>query len=216
AGMAATEVAGLPTAERDRIGEIIYRFYLGSLFRDCAFNGDAHPGNFIYRPDGRVSFLDFGLYKRMDPAAVAVERQAWQCCIAGDGDGLRAIMAANGVLQPGSSVSAQDCLQYTLDAAGWNFVDDYVAVRPIDVSAALLGVINPAAESFQTMRAERLPPEHLFARRLDFLLFGTLGQIGAGANWHRIAAEWLTGAQPVTDLGRAEADWLQRPGGSIH
>ena len=209
-GMRAAEVAELPAAERDRIGEIIYRFYLGSLFRDCEFNGDAHPGNFLYRPDGRVSFLDFGLYKHMDPEAVALERRAGQLCIAGDGEGLRALMETYGVLRPNSSVSVQDCLQYTLDAAGWNFVDDYLAVRSIDVSVALLGVINPATDSFQTMRSERLPPEHLFSRRLDFLVFGTLSHIGAGNNWYRIAAEWLFGAEPVTDLGRAEAQWRQR------
>lgn len=210
AGMPAAEVAQLPAAERDRIGEIIYRFYLGSLFRDCEFNGDAHPGNFLYLPDGRVGFLDFGLYKHMDPTAVEFERRAAQLCIAGDGEGLRASMEEYGVLRPGSTVSAQDCLEYTLDAAGWNFVDEYVVVRPIDVSAALLGVVNPATESFQTMRNERLPPEHLFSRRLDFLLFGTLSQIGAGANWFRIAAEWIYGAEPVTELGRAEAQWRQR------
>lgn len=215
-GMRADEVAKLPAAQRDRIGEIIYRFYLGSLFRDCEFNGDAHPGNVLYLPDGRVAFLDFGLYKHMDPDAVAFERQVARLCIAGDGDGLRSVMERYGVLRPGSSVSAQDCLEYTLDAAGWSFVDDYLAVRAIDVSAALLGVISPASRSFQTMRNERLPPEHLFSRRLDFLVFGTLGQIGAGNNWYRIAAEWLDGAEPVTELGRAEARWRRqladRPG----
>lgn len=209
-GMRATEVAKLPAAQRDRIGEIIYRFYLGSLFRDCEFNGDAHPGNFLYLPDGRVAFLDFGLYKHMDPDAVEFERRMARLCIGGDGDGLRALMEDYGVLRGNSAVSAQDCLDYTLDAAGWNFVDDYVAVRSIDVSAALLGVINPATDSFQMMRNERLPPEHLFSRRLDFMVFGTLSQIGAGNNWYRIAAEWLFGAEPVTDLGRADAQWRQR------
>ena len=31
-----------------------------------AFNGDPHPGNYLFRPDGRVTFLDFGLVKRFD------------------------------------------------------------------------------------------------------------------------------------------------------
>lgn len=213
AGEMAPQVAQLPAAERDRIGEIIYRFYLGSLFRDCEFNGDAHPGNFVYLPDGRVAFLDFGLYKHMAPEAVDFERRAAQLCIAGDGEGLRTLMEQYGVLRPGSKVSAHDCLEYTLDAAGWNFVDDYVAVEPIDVSAALLGVVNPAAESFRTMRNERLPPEHLFSRRLDFLVFGTLSQIGAGGNWFQVAAEWIYGAEPVTELGRAEARWREQRAG---
>lgn len=208
-GMRADEVTELPAAERDRIGEIIYRFYLGSLYRDCEFNGDAHPGNFLYCPDGRVAFLDFGMYKHMDPTAVEFERRIGRCCVAGDGEGLRTIMVEYGVLRSDSAVSAQDCLDYTLGAAGWNFVDDYVAVRSIDVSAALLGVIDPTADTFQTMRNERLPPEHLFSRRLDFLVFGTLSQIGAGNNWFRIAAEWLLGAEPVTELGRTEAAWRQ-------
>ena len=209
-GMRAEEVERLPAGERDRIGEVIYRFYVGSLFHDCEFNGDAHPGNFLYMPDGRVAFLDFGMYKRMNADAVEFERRGARLCIAGDGDGLRALLEEQGVLRPGSSVSAHDCLDYALDAAGWNFVDDYVVVRPIDVSAALLGVINPASESFKTMRKAHPPPEHLFSRRLDFLLFGTLGQLGAGGNWYRIAAEWIHGAEPVTELGKADRQW-RRP-----
>lgn len=206
-GSNAQTVAGLPAAERDRVGEIIYRFYLGSLFRDCEFNGDAHPGNFLYLPNGRVAFLDFGLYKQMAPKAVELERRAAQLCIAADGEGLRELLERADVLRPHSTVTADECLQYTLDAAGWNFVDDYVRVEPLDVSAAMLGAIYPGSRKFQSMRNERLPPEHLFSRRLDFLVFGAISHIGAGGNWYRVAAEWIYGAPPATPLGVAEAAW---------
>ena len=36
----------------------------GSLYRLHAFNGDPHPGNYLFRPGGQVTFLDFGLVKR--------------------------------------------------------------------------------------------------------------------------------------------------------
>lgn len=206
-GINAQQIAGLPAAERDRIGEIIYRFYLGSLFRNCEFNGDAHPGNFLYLPDRRVAFLDFGLYKRMTEAAVDVERQAARLCLAADGDGLRTLLETHGVLRPQSAASADDCLQYTLDAAGWNFVDDYVVIDPAEVSAALLGAVYSRSATFQAMRSERLPPEHLFSRRLDFMVFGAISHIGAGGNWYRVAAEWIHDAPPVTPLGIAEAEW---------
>ncbi|WP_441961119.1 ABC1 kinase family protein [Mycolicibacterium houstonense] len=206
-GMNASQVAELSAPERDRVGEIIYRFYIGSLFRDCEFNGDAHPGNFVYLPDGRVAFLDFGLYKQMSPEAVAVERRAAQLCSAADGEGLRRLLEDAGVLKPNSMVTADECLQYTLDAAGWNFVDEYVAVEPIEVSSAMLGVVSPATRTFQSMRSERLPPEHLFSRRVDFLVFGTISRIGAGGNWYRIASEWIYDAPPSTPLGVAEAQW---------
>src|SRR4051812_24412965 len=60
-------------AERDRLGEIVFRFFLGCLYRHHQFSGDPHPGNFLLLDDGRVAFLDFGLFKRMDAAAVELE-----------------------------------------------------------------------------------------------------------------------------------------------
>ncbi len=50
--------------ERDRLGEIVFRFFLGCLYRHRQFSGDPHPGNFLLLDDGRVAFLDFGLFKR--------------------------------------------------------------------------------------------------------------------------------------------------------
>jgi len=46
--------------QKRRYGEVIYRFTLQSLYRDGMFNGDPHPGNYLFYPDGRVVFLDFG------------------------------------------------------------------------------------------------------------------------------------------------------------
>jgi hypothetical protein len=49
--------------ERDLAGETIFRFVFRSLYRMSAFNGDPHPGNYLFHGDGRVTFLDFGLVK---------------------------------------------------------------------------------------------------------------------------------------------------------
>ncbi len=34
------------------------------MHRDGVFNGDPHPGNYRFHPDGTITFLDFGLVKR--------------------------------------------------------------------------------------------------------------------------------------------------------
>ena len=34
-----------------------------------------------------------------------------------------------------------------------------------------------------------------------------LSQLGARANWHRVAREWMYGDAPVTELGAAEAEF---------
>ena len=54
-------------AQRQRAGEVLFRFAQGSIHRLGVFNGDPHPGNYRFLPDGRVAFLDFGLVKRWTP-----------------------------------------------------------------------------------------------------------------------------------------------------
>ena len=58
-------------AERDLAAEAIFRFVFRSLYRFHAFNGDPHPGNYLFQPGGQVTFLDFGLVKRFDDRAMA-------------------------------------------------------------------------------------------------------------------------------------------------
>ena len=57
------ELAGWPQAERDLAAETIYRFVFRSLYQAHAFNGDPHPGNYLFHGGGKVTFLDFGLVK---------------------------------------------------------------------------------------------------------------------------------------------------------
>src|SRR5215216_7125208 len=39
-------------AARDRVGEIVFRFFFGCMYRHRQFSGDPHPGNFLLQPDG--------------------------------------------------------------------------------------------------------------------------------------------------------------------
>ena len=51
--------------QRDQIGECLFRFVFRSLYGMHLFNGDPHPGNYLFHGDGKVTFLDFGLVKRL-------------------------------------------------------------------------------------------------------------------------------------------------------
>ena len=55
-------------------------------------------------------------------------------------------------------------------------------------------------------------PEHLIGRRLELLVLAVLGELQASANWHRIAREWMYGDEPVTELGKQEAEFLSKRG----
>ncbi|WP_225726247.1 MULTISPECIES: AarF/ABC1/UbiB kinase family protein [unclassified Nocardia] len=202
------EIRQLPQAERDRIGEIIYRFYVGSLFTFNEFCGDPHPGNVLLCDDGRVGFLDFGLFNRMDPEHVQFEAICLRAAAEDRAEDLRELMIQRGVIDSPEEIGAEECLEYVLAASEWCLIDEELKITPELASGAFLLAVDPRASEFAGMKQQNLPPEHLFSRRADFLTFGMLGQLDATANWHAIAREWLYGEPPVTELGRIHHEWL--------
>ncbi|MBN6036248.1 AarF/ABC1/UbiB kinase family protein [Amycolatopsis sp. 195334CR] len=207
-------IAEQPRPVRDRVGEIIYRFYCGSLFHTGDFPGDPHPGNVLLQPDGRVAFLDFGLFKRMSPESRELERTVLRAAADGDAEQVHARMAAAGILGEPDRIEPDEVLAYIEDAVGWYLADTEIEATPELAAEAMISSIDPRSPHYRKMRWQTLPPEHLFARRAELYAFGLLGRLRARGNWHRIAREWLHGEAPVTELGRVDAKWraAQEPG----
>ncbi|MEU8896696.1 AarF/ABC1/UbiB kinase family protein [Nocardia sp. NPDC048505] len=202
------QIRQLPDADRSRIGEIIYRFYVGSLFTFNEFCGDPHPGNVMLADDGRVGFLDFGLFNRMDPDYVKFEAICLRAAAEDRAEDLQQLMIQRGVIDSPEEVGPEECLEYVLAASEWCLVDEELTITPDLASGAFLLAVDPRASEFAGMKQQNLPPEHLFSRRADFLTFGMLGQLHCTANWHRVAREWLYDEPPVTELGKIHAEWL--------
>jgi predicted unusual protein kinase regulating ubiquinone biosynthesis (AarF/ABC1/UbiB family) len=197
----------LPTADRTRIGELIYRFYIGSLFQHNEFCGDPHPGNILLAPDGRVAFIDFGLYNRMDPANVAFEKAGLVAATEGRSQELYQMMVDRGIVDAAAEVTADDCLEYVRAVSEWQLVDEEITLTPELATGAVLYAMDPRQTQFAGIRRQLLPPEHVFSRRADFLTFGTLGHLRSANNWHRIGREWLYDESPHTEIGREIARW---------
>jgi predicted unusual protein kinase regulating ubiquinone biosynthesis (AarF/ABC1/UbiB family) len=199
-------------AERDRLGEIVFRFYFGCMYRHHQFSGDPHPGNFLVMPDGRVCFLDFGLFKVIDPHIAEVELHIQRLLHAGDGPGLLALMDREGFINDAERMDTERLLEFALSSTWWYAEDGELTLTPQIASDLILGVATPMGEHFARMRHEAFPKEYLFGRRLEHMTLAVLGQLGATANWHRIAREWTYGEAPVTELGAAEAAFYAQRG----
>ena len=97
-------VKRLPEAERDRFGEIVFRFFFGTLKQLRRAAGDPHPGNYLLLDDGRVGFLDFGLMRVVDADYLRGERELAQAVTAGDAQRVHDLLASLGYLpDPGAS-----------------------------------------------------------------------------------------------------------------
>ncbi|MFX0580941.1 ABC1 kinase family protein [Nocardia nepalensis] len=206
-GMRFDAITRESAAVRDRVAEIIYRFYIGCIYLDAQFNGDPHPGNLLLTPDGRVAFLDFGLFKRMDPASVDFERACADLAFDERAEELHALLRTAGVLEPNATITPAQILEYFYDASPWTFDDEELEVTGELAGGALMTIVDPRTAAFERMHRQTLPPEHFFSRRADFYAFGMIGQLRASANWHRIVREWVRGEPPATELGRADAEW---------
>ncbi len=192
-------------ATRDRVGEIVFRFFFGCMYRHHQFSGDPHPGNFLLLADGRVAFLDFGLFKVMPHELLEIELACQRAGHEGDGEELKRIWTETGFLQHPDRFRPDKLLAQFRDATWWYVLDEEIALEPEIATQVMIDMSDPRSQHFGQMRHETLPADHLFGRRVEMLTLAVLSQLRARGNFHRIAREWMYGADPVTELGRQEA-----------
>ncbi len=211
-GVGFEELKEYPQAERNRIGEIVFRFFLGCLYRHRQFSGDPHPGNFLLLGDGRIAFLDFGLFKRMDREPVELELGCQRAVTEGDAQALHSLLAESGFLPEPDRVDPDNLLAFVEDAIWWYTTDEEVTLSPEIATEVMIESSDPRSSHFKEMRHQSMQPEHLFGRRMEMLTLAVLSQLRASANWHRIAREWMYGDPAVTELGREEEEFYGRTG----
>jgi len=160
-----------------------------------------------------VAFLDFGLFKRMEPAAVELELAAQRAVVEGDAPALHELLAKSGFLPEPERVDPEHLLAFIADAVWWyTTADETVELTPEVATHVMIESSDPRSSHFREMRHQDMRPEHLFGRRMEMLTLAVLSQLRARANWHRIAREWMYGDEPVTELGREEAAFYGRSG----
>jgi predicted unusual protein kinase regulating ubiquinone biosynthesis (AarF/ABC1/UbiB family) len=201
------EIKQLPQAERDRVGEIVFRFYFGCMYRHLQFSGDPHPGNSLLLDDGRMAFLDFGLFKRIPAAIAEFELQIARIGATGDGAALIEHLHRGGFIAKPEYYTPEGILEQLHDMTWWYATDAEVELTPEIATEIMIEMSDPRSSHFSKMRHETLPPDHLFGRRLEMLTLAVMSQLRARGNWHRIAREWIYGDPPVTELGRQEAEF---------
>lgn len=207
-GSSFAEVLTWPQEERDKAGEAIFRFVFRSLYRFRAFNGDPHPGNYIFHRDGRVTFLDFGLIKHFTVEEMEMFQSMVKAAVLDhDMETYRRIIEDAGMLQ----IDAP----FTTEEAGEYFSHFYAPVRESkmmtwDTAYATSIVRHTFDRTSAIAQYATVPRSFVFIQRINLGLYAILGQLQASGNFRRISEElWpMTNAGPSTPMGEQEAMWL--------
>jgi predicted unusual protein kinase regulating ubiquinone biosynthesis (AarF/ABC1/UbiB family) len=204
------EVATWPQRERDLAAETIYRFVFRSLYEVGAFNGDPHPGNYLFHRGGRVTFLDFGLVRHFTPAELEpLMQMARTICVEHDPEAFRRSLETAGFLRPGAPPSTQEIVEHlavfydTIREPGPRTItSDYassVVRRFFDLRSPVAGYLS-------------IPQPYVILQRINLGLFAVLGELSATADWRAISEEiWpFTHGPASTPMGQAEVAWRAR------
>jgi predicted unusual protein kinase regulating ubiquinone biosynthesis (AarF/ABC1/UbiB family) len=201
------ELAQWSQEERDLAAETIYRFTFRSLYDVHAFNGDPHPGNYLFHGGGRVTFLDFGLVKHFSAAELKpLVDMVRYLCVEQDPEGFRAAMVEAGFLRADAPLSTETVVEHmavfydTVRHPGpRTMTGDYASA----VVRRFFDVRSPLAQWVS------VPRSYVILQRINLGLFAILGELTATADWRAIAEEiWpFIQGPPSTPMGVAEAAW---------
>ncbi|MCC7363083.1 MAG: AarF/ABC1/UbiB kinase family protein [Dehalococcoidia bacterium] len=198
------EAYELPQAERDRIGEIIYRFAFGSIYRHRLFNGDPHPGNYLLMPDGSVAFVDYGCVAEFSPEVITRFGAVITAFVAGDREAWRHATEDVGILRKDAPFTTDELWDHMhwywapIMAEEITFTPELAAemIRHNTQTTGHGGAIN---------RHCNVPEGMVFLTRINFGLAGVMANLHARGPWQRIILEYVEGTPPSTPLGELSA-----------
>jgi predicted unusual protein kinase regulating ubiquinone biosynthesis (AarF/ABC1/UbiB family) len=196
-----------PQADRDRLGEILFRFFYGSLNRFMLFSADPHPGNYLLLGDGRVAFLDFGLVRSIDPGTLELLHEVVLALF--DDDRSRGRIALEGLGILNRNTPEIDAVWEHLKMINRPVLEDReMKLDPPLVQEIASAGFDPRSEAFQTLRKVGVPGVMVTLNRMSFGVTSLLGRLEATANWQAIARELWYGEESRTELGKQEQAWL--------
>ncbi len=202
------EMMTWPQEERDRVGEVLFRFVFRSLYGMHAFNGDPHPGNYLFHRDGRVTFLDFGLVKHFSDAEMTtfigmVKAAAYDHDVAE----FRRILEDAGMLRPGCPAPDEEVGEYFSQ-----FYESVREDREVTWSSEYSSRIvrHTFDRTSPIAQYATVPKAFVFIQRINLGLYALLGELRATGNYRRIAEELWPFVQgpPSTPLAAREQPWL--------
>ena len=184
-------IAAEPSLRRS-YAELLWHFVFKGVLLHGKFNADPHPGNFLFHPDGRITFLDFGCIQLLAPHQQQSAQQMHGSAIADDEAGFLRAAAVISETAPGPYET--DLLAYL-----WRCYEP-LKHRPFHMTAEYVsGVVRGIQDIKGHMLRKNsnvtpIPRGLLFINRLQFGFYSVLARFDVPADYAGISRALLDSA----------------------
>ena len=210
-GMRWSQAVAADKQLRDRWGEVIYRFALGSLRIVGMFHADPHPGNYLFHDDGAVTFLDFGCVNRFSMEQVALMQRIVAAAIANDAAALWNTFVEIGFLTASDAPTPAELLEWYRDKLQPLVAEQPFTYTPAFAASVVQGYFDRRGTTGSVIRRVELPREYVFLTRIDLGLTALLAELQATGPWAAIRSEWDENGPPATEIGELDAaHWVRQ------
>ncbi len=164
--------------ERRVASAAIADFVFDSMFVHLVYNGDPHPGNYLFHEDGSVTFIDFGCVKRFAPDSMRDIKRFFRAIFEGDRPTHEEYVHKLGLIRPGRAWDKEvmwETWRYHLEpyiSKSFTFTKEYVARARHYASP-------------ENTKDMNLPPDLLFFLRITFGLNSIAMTLGSTGNFHQ-------------------------------
>jgi predicted unusual protein kinase regulating ubiquinone biosynthesis (AarF/ABC1/UbiB family) len=181
---------GVDQALRDHIADVVMNLMFSSPARTGLLHADPHPGNFLIRPDGRISMIDFGAVAVLPDGLPPVLGRILRYAADGRAEDMMELLRAERFVT--AEVPATDVLRWLGALADPLRVEQFHAHRRwIARQGARVANLNNAY--WQTGRALNLPPEYMLVARVCGGWMNILAQLDCTVRARAAAMRWVPG-----------------------
>jgi predicted unusual protein kinase regulating ubiquinone biosynthesis (AarF/ABC1/UbiB family) len=171
---------------RNAVGEALFEFYIGSLFRHNIYNCDPHPGNYLFCDNGRVAMLDHGCTRQFEPAFVASLAFLTKAVHRDEEALIRKALLRLKIVRPNKKYDYAVIRGFLRSFYGPMLRDE---VSRVDLSSAM--EMKEIFKKKRQLLKFALPGEFTFLFRIRFGLMSVLSRLGTEANWFRLEKRYV-------------------------
>ena len=189
-GKSFEEALASPTEERQAWAQCMWRFVFKGTMVGGMLNADPHPGNYVFHPEGRVTFLDFGCVQELDERHQRLARGVHLAALARDEDAFGRAVATLVQTKPGPL--EEMAISYTRRCFKPLFESPYRITR--DYAASLVGGMRDmgrVALAVKDHEAFVMPPDMVFVNRLQFGFYSVLARMDVEVDYAAVERGFL-------------------------